>query len=47
MSFEFDSIYLVYGFVAAAAGRFDEGIYLLCFSGVAYRQNVNRRLKLL
>jgi len=24
-----------------------EGIYLLCFSGVSYRQNVNRRLKLL
>jgi tight adherence protein B len=26
---------------------FVEGIYLLCFSGVSYRQNVNRRLKLL
>jgi tight adherence protein B len=47
MSFEFDPIYLVYGFVAAAAALFVEGIYLLCFSGVSYRQNVNRRLKLL
>src|SRR5499427_6475570 len=47
MPFEFDPIYLVYGFVAAAAGLFVEGIYLLCFSGVSYRQNVNRRLKLL
>src|SRR5215468_1525417 len=47
MSFEFDSIYLVYGFVAAAAALFVEGIYLLCFSGLSYRNNVNRRLKLL
>src|SRR5215813_12804753 len=47
MSFELDPIYLVYGFVAAAAGLFVEGIYLLCFSGVSYRHNVNRRLKLL
>ena len=47
MSFEFDPIYLVYGFFAAAAALFVEGIYLLCFSGASYRQNVNRRLKLL
>src|SRR5947209_4981870 len=47
MSFELDPIYLIYLFVAAAAVLFVEGIYLLCFSGVAYRQNVNRRLKLL
>jgi tight adherence protein B len=47
MSFEFDSIYLIYIFVAAAAVLLVEGIYLLCFSGVSYRQNVNRRLKLL
>jgi tight adherence protein B len=47
MSFEFDPIYLIYAFVAAAAVLFVEGIYLLCFSGVSYRQNVNRRLKLL
>ena len=47
MSFEFDPIYLIYICVAAAAVLFVEGIYLLCFSGVSYRQNVNRRLKLL
>jgi len=47
MSFELDPIYLIYLFVAASAGLFVEGIYLLCFSGASYRQNVNRRLRLL
>jgi tight adherence protein B len=47
MSFDFDPIYLVYIFVAASAGLFVEGVYLLCFSGASYRKNVNRRLKLL
>jgi tight adherence protein B len=47
MSFEFDSIYLVYFFVAASAALFIEGIYLLFFAGGSYRKNVNRRLKLL
>jgi tight adherence protein B len=47
MSFEFDPIYLIYVFVAASAGLFAEGVYLLCFSGASYRKNVNRRLKLL
>jgi tight adherence protein B len=47
MSLEFDPIYLIYVCVAAAAVLFVEGIYLLCFSGASYRQNVNRRLKLL
>src|SRR5215475_2732799 len=47
MSLEFDPIYLIYICVAAAAVLLVEGIYLLCFSGVSYRQNVNRRLKLL
>ena len=47
MAFEFDPIYLIYICVAAAAVLLVEGIYLLCFSGVSYRQNVNRRLKLL
>jgi tight adherence protein B len=32
--------------VAASAGLFAEGIYLLCFTGASYRNNVNRRLKL-
>jgi tight adherence protein B len=47
MPFEFDSVYLIYLLVAASAGLFVEGIYLLFFSGGSYRRNVNRRLKLL
>jgi tight adherence protein B len=47
MSFDFDPIYLVYLLVAASAGLLVEGLYLLCFAGASYRQNINRRLKLL
>ena len=47
MSFEFDTTYLIYLLVAASAGLFVEGIYLLFFAGASYRKNVNRRLKLL
>ncbi len=47
MGFSFDPIYLVYLLVAASAGLFVEGMYLLFFSGGSYRKNVNRRLKLL
>src|SRR5260370_19453602 len=47
MSFDFDPIYFIYVLVAASAGLFAEGFYLLCFTGATYRSNVNRRLKLL
>ena len=47
MSFDFDSVYLIYLLVAASTALFVEGIYLLFFSGASYRKNVNRRLKLL
>jgi tight adherence protein B len=47
MPFEFDSIYLVYLFVALAAGLFAESIYLLFFSTRSYRKNINRRLRLM
>src|SRR5688572_2877104 len=47
MPFEFDTTYLIYLLVAASAGLFVEGIYLLFFAGSSYRKNVNRRLKLL
>jgi tight adherence protein B len=47
MPFDLDPIYLIYLLVAASAGLFVEGIYLLFFSGGSYRKNVNRRLKLL
>jgi tight adherence protein B len=38
---------LIYLLVAASAGLFAEGFYLLCFNGATYRNNVNRRLRLL
>ena len=47
MSLEIDPIYFVYLLVALSAGLMTEGVYLLCFSGASYRQNVNRRLRLL
>jgi tight adherence protein B len=47
MSFNLDPIYVIYALVAASAGLFAEGFYLLCFTGASYRNNVNRRLKLL
>jgi tight adherence protein B len=49
MSFlsEFDPIYVVYLFVALAAGLFVEGIYLLFFTARSYRKNINRRLQLM
>jgi tight adherence protein B len=47
MPFEFDQIYIVYLLVAVSAGFLVEGVYLLVFSGASYRQNVNRRLRLL
>jgi tight adherence protein B len=45
--FEIDSIYVIYLFVALAAGLLFEGIYLLFFNVRSYRKNVNRRLRLL
>jgi tight adherence protein B len=47
MSFEFDSVYLVYLLAVVSAVLLFEGVYLLFFSGTSYRSNVNRRLKLL
>lgn len=45
--FEIDPVYVIYLFVALAAGLFVEGIYLLFFSTRSYRKNVNRRLRLM
>ncbi len=47
MSFEFDSIHLVYLLVAVSAGLFAEGVYLLFFTSRSYRRNINRRLHLM
>ena len=47
MAFDIDPLYVIYLFVALAAGLFAEGIYLLLFNTRSYRKNINRRLKLL
>src|SRR3954447_6152378 len=47
MPFDIDPIYVIYLFVALAAGLLVEGVYLLFFNTRSYRKNVNRRLKLL
>jgi tight adherence protein B len=45
--FEIDPLYVIYLFVALAAGLTVEAVYLLFFQTRSYRMNVNRRLKLL
>jgi len=45
--FEIDPLYVIYLFVALAAGLSAEAVYLLFFNTRSYRKNVNRRLKLL
>lgn len=47
MSFNIDPIYVVYLFVALAAGLAAEAVYLLFFTSRSYRKNINRRLQLL
>ena len=47
MPFEIDSIYVIYLFVALAAGLLFEGVYLLFFNTRSYRKNINRRLRLM
>jgi tight adherence protein B len=44
---EIDPVYVIYLFVALAAGLFVEGIYLLFFNTRSYRKNINRRLRLM
>ncbi len=46
LSFDFDSIYLIWLFVAVSAGLTVEVVYLLCFSAASYRSQINRRLRL-
>ena len=41
---DIDPIYIVYLFVALAAGLLAEAVYLLFFTSHSYRKNVNRRL---
>jgi tight adherence protein B len=44
---DFNPIYLVYLLAAASAVFLFEAVYFLCFSGTSYRNNVNRRLRLM
>jgi len=46
MPFEISSVHVVYLFAALAAGLFVEGLYLLFFNTRSYRNNINRRLRL-
>ena len=45
MPFDIDPVYVIYLFVALAAGLFVEGVYLLFFNTRSYRKNINRRLQ--
>lgn len=45
--FDFNPIYLVYALAAASAIFLFEAVYFLCFSGTSYRNNINRRLRLM
>jgi tight adherence protein B len=47
MSFEFDQVYVIYGFAAVSAILFGEAAYLLLFKATSYRSRINRRLSLL
>jgi tight adherence protein B len=46
LSFDFDPIYLVWLFVALAAGLTVEAVYLTCFAAASYRSRINRRLRI-
>ena len=46
MLFDFNPIYLVWLFVALAAGLTVEAVYLTCYSAASYRSRINRRLML-
>jgi tight adherence protein B len=45
--FNFDSSYLIYLLVGVSAAMFAEGAYLLLHSNASYRNNINRRLKVI
>jgi tight adherence protein B len=45
--FNFDSSYLIYLLIGVSAAMFAEGVYLLFYSNASYRNNINRRLKVM
>jgi len=45
--FNFDSVYLIYLLIGVSAAMFAEGVYLLFYNKASYRNNINRRLKVM
>jgi len=45
--FDFNPVYLIYLLVGVSAAMFAEGFYLLAYNKASYRQNINRRLKVM
>jgi tight adherence protein B len=45
--FNFDPVYLMYLLIGVSAAMFAEGVYLLFYNKASYRNNINRRLKVM
>jgi len=45
--FDFNPVYLIYLLVGVSAAMFAEGVYLLLYNKASYRNNINRRLKVM
>ncbi len=45
--FDFNPVYLIYLLVGVSAAMFAEGVYLLFYNKASYRNNINRRLKVM
>src|ERR1700688_3846908 len=45
--FDFTPVYLFYLLIAISAAMFAEGGYLLFYNKASYRQNINRRLRVM
>jgi len=45
--FDFNPVYLIYLLVGVSAATFAEGVYLLFYNKASYRNNINRRLKVM
>jgi tight adherence protein B len=45
--FDFNPVYLIYLLIGVSAAMFAEGVYLLFYNKASYRQNINRRLRVM
>src|SRR5450631_2123713 len=45
--FNIDPVYLIYLLIGVSAAMFAEGVYLLFYNKATYRNNINRRLKVM